>query len=183
MNRFLRYSFASSFVISMEHSFSTQLMFKNSSLCASNYLLKDVIGQGGAVLTMHYASKYTKNQRRVLNTSQFLYQTAVYIDCLLPICNEEVMFSTVLAISSCLKTVAWSAHGTLVLRKINSIDKDNISETYMKMGAYNCLGSMLGVYTGVLLGKLIDFNNSFYCLTASGIMRYIITRRLFHHSP
>ena len=154
--QYIKWSFISNIISSIEDSISTHCMLStlgtvNNELVVSyNYIGKNLIGQiGGLYYISKIGTNIDTNPKKYLYTSVILNQIGVYIECLLPLFNNN-MFIIFAGGANIIKNISWVGYGAVNTRIIQNLAIDNnISEIYSKISIINTSASSIGMIFGL----------------------------------
>lgn len=160
--KFVKWSFASTVLVSMQTAISTDSMLDvigDSAECRTmNYIGKDIIGQAGGLLFMaHFSQKSDKDPKKFLNYSNVIQQLSFMILSSTPLCPTE-FFLPIAGSANLLANISFTGYGAINAKCIQQMSSDNdigIGELYSKITTLNTMASTIGLTLGVVITSYV----------------------------
>lgn len=177
---YLRWSFVSNLIISIESVLSTHSMLSavgaaNTEMVVSiNYIGKDIIGQiGGMIFINRFGQKVDKEPKKFIKYAMTIQQISLLAECSTPLLPVDY-FLPIASTANMGKNISFTGFGAINATIIPKLALDNnIGEIYAKLSIVNTLGSTLGMGIGLSIATFIPDHETRLCLMPIlGVMRY-----------
>jgi len=164
MSRYLRFMALNSWATSFSNVLSTNSMLGTlmgstpsyTSVIATTYIGKDIIGQMGGLLYAWRTGKRADHQPvSYMTRGALIQQASFYLENLSPFVKNGDLVLPFLGISSTLKNVSFITTGAVNASNLQKIAKNNIGEFYSKVASLNTFASTFGMVSGIVTIHLI----------------------------
>jgi hypothetical protein len=123
-----------------------------TSVIATTYVGKDIIGQLGGLLYAHKTGKQAdKEPLKYVTKGEALQQTALFLENISPMITNKELVLPFLGSSSIIKNIAFISCGAVNASNLQRLSSEHIGEFYSKMAAINTLSSTVGMLTGIAI--------------------------------
>jgi len=180
---YVKWSFVSNFLVSVESALSTDAMINmvsdsDSNFRIINYLGKDILGQFGSVIYMsRIANKSDQNPEKFLIYADVIQQFSFMTMCITPFVNGSY-FLPLASSSNMMSNISFTSYGAINAKCIQNINENHIGEIYSKLTTINTIASTLGLATGIFICSVLpDYYSRCMLIPFIGFGR-IITYRL-----
>jgi len=161
--KYVKWSFASNVLVSMQTAISTDSMLNvigDSAECRTmNYIGKDIIGQAGGLLFMaHFSQKSDREPKKFLNYSNLIQQSSFMILSGTSICPTN-LFLPIAGSANLLANISFTGYGAINAKCIQQMSLENdigIGELYSKITTLNTMASTIGLTLGVVLTSYVN---------------------------
>jgi hypothetical protein len=162
LQRYLKWSAINSFSTSVSSVISTNSMLSSiittpsyTSIIATNYIGKDIVGQVGGLIYAWKTGKHADTQPlKYITKGSLVMQISFFLENSAPFITNKLFIIPFLGLSSTLKNISFISIGAVNannLQKISHIDKHSLSigECYSKAASMNTIASTLGMICGI----------------------------------
>jgi hypothetical protein len=154
---YLKWMAMNSFSSSVSSVISTNSMLSSimttpsyTSVIATNYVGKDIIGQLGGLT---YAWKTGKNADhqplKYITKGSLIQQTSFFLENAAPLISNKFLILPFLGFSSTLKNISFISIGAVNATNLRKLSSGRIGEFYSKAAAINTIASTLGMIVGI----------------------------------
>lgn len=162
--QYMGWSFLSNIIGSIEDCISTHCMLSSLSTQTTdlsvsyNYIGKNMIGQlGGLWYINKIGTNIDTNPRKYFRQSLLINQTAICLECLIPLGAHFLLFA---GSASILKSIAWTGYGAVTTKILISLSDNNSAEIYSKLCITNTIASSIGMLMGLYIVYLVPCHTS-----------------------
>jgi Vitamin B6 photo-protection and homoeostasis len=127
-----------------------------TSVIATNYIGKDIIGQvGGLIFAWKTGKKADTEPLKYITQGGIILQASFFLENCTPFINNKLLIIPFLGISSTLKNISFISIGAV---NVNNLQKltlpgrevgGSIGDGYSKAASINCIASTLGLLCGI----------------------------------
>ena len=151
-----------------------------TSIVATNYIGKDIIGQLGVLMYVWKTGKNSdKYPLKYITKGGIVLQASFFLENSAPLITNSSLVLPFLGFCSILKNISFISIGAVNAKNIQKISKGNIGEFYSKVASINTIASTMGMLVGIGIIYLIPSYNirSYVILPVTGIISMYSLRK------
>jgi hypothetical protein len=186
--KYLKWMAVHSFSSSISSVISTNSMLSSimvkqpsyTSIVATNYIGKDIIGQLGVLM---YVWKTGKNSDKYplnyITKGGLILQASFFLENAAPLINNNSFVLPFLGFCSILKNISFISIGAVNAKNIQKICEGNMGEFYSKVASINTISSTMGMIVGIGIIYIIPCYNirSYVVLPITGMISMYSLRK------
>jgi hypothetical protein len=186
-NRYLKWMAVNSFSSSVSSVISTNSMLSSimttpsyTSVIATNYVGKDIIGQlGGLTYAWKTGKNADKQPLKYITKGAMVQQASFFLENAAPLITNKFFILPFLGFSSTLKNISFISIGAVNANNLQKLSKGHIGELYSKAAAINTIASTIGMIVGIAVIHFIPSYSirSFVILPSMGLISLYSLRK------
>lgn len=159
LRKYLKWMALNSFSSSVSSVISTNSMLSSimntpsyTSIIATNYVGKDIIGQLGGLTYAWKTGKKADNQPlNYITKGSIIQQVSFFLENASPLIDNKLFILPFLGFSSTLKNISFISIGAVNANNLQKLSQGHIGEFYSKAASINTISSTLGMIVGITI--------------------------------